>query len=163
MSLKTCCSHHLRTAGWIGTRRPSWPLHALYLRRTSMKTSWVGALYGTYWVGAMDRAGIWLLMLSNGEDSWSAGTHWWCWIKSVYYPNARHILYRLLASSKKKVWNILKLISFKDELEACGNQLLFFAAISPVFLLSCGLVLTALVCPLWWACHRWDNVNSLKT
>lgn len=142
MSLKTCCSHHLRTAGWIGTRRPSWPSHALYLRRTSMKTSWVGALYRTYWVGAMDRAGIWLLMPSNGEDAWWTGTHWWCWVKSVLSKSkTRRILYRfcidlyrfcIFARNKKKVCNISKLISCKDEPEACGNQLLFFAVTSPL-------------------------------
>lgn len=77
MSLKTCCSRHPRTAGWIGTRRPSWPSHALYLRRTSTKTSWVGAL---------DREGSWLLVLSN-RDSWSTGIQQRCWIKYVHYPN----------------------------------------------------------------------------
>lgn len=61
----------------------------------------------------------------------------------------RHILHRLLANNKKNKQNISKLISFKDEAEACGNKLLFFAGISPVFLFSCGLVLTALVCSLW--------------
>lgn len=40
---------------------------------------------------------------------------------SRYKP--RHILQRLLASNKKNGWNVSKLISFKDEAEACGNQL----------------------------------------
>lgn len=78
MSLKTCCSRPPSTAAWIGTRRPSWPSHALYPRRTSTKTSWVGAL--------RRKEGSWLLVLSN-RDSWSTGIQQRCWIKCVYYPN----------------------------------------------------------------------------
>lgn len=42
-------------------------------------------------------------------------------------------LHRLLANNlKKNGQNISKFISFKDEPEACGNQLLFFAGICPL-------------------------------
>lgn len=38
MSSRTYCSLPLRTAGWTGMHRPNWDSHALYRRRTSMKT-----------------------------------------------------------------------------------------------------------------------------
>lgn len=43
-----------------------------------------------------------------------------------------HILCVLLASNEKNGWGTSKLISFKDEPEAYGKQLLFFAGVSPL-------------------------------
>jgi len=52
-------------------------------------------------------------------------------------------------SNKKNGPNVSKFISFKDEPEACGDQLLVFAGICPlVFLASRGQALTPLVCAL---------------
>lgn len=156
MSLKTCCSHHLRTAGWTGTRRPSWPSHALYLRRTSTKT---------YWVGAPGERGVWVQALNNSEGSWSTSAQQRCWAKDVYYPNASQDVvctdyWQVIRKKWTKRFKIHQLQRWTWSV--WEPAFIFCWYLSSVLLLSCGLTLTALVPPLLWACHHWDKGNILK-
>lgn len=128
MSLKTCCSRHQRTEGWIGTRRPSWPSHALYRRRTSMKI---------YWVGTLAREGFdckhSITQRICGQQPRTGGADWSLFVIHMQNRFMQIIVYTIYwHSNKKNGPNVSKFISFKDEPEACGDQLLVFAGICPL-------------------------------